>query len=260
MALSPRLDLRQSQTLVMTPQLQQAIKMLQLNNLEIMAYVDEQLEINPLLERADNEEQPTDPAESEPRNDDPAAAETTTPEAAPVEALDSDYDNLWNGDTGVEVTPPVAMEVWRNAAGGTANAIDFAPQAAISLRDHLLNQLNVDLDDPIDRVIGVHLIDLLDDAGYIDGDIAMIAERLGCDEARVEATLGLLQGFDPIGVFARNLAECLTLQLREQDRLDPIMAKLIDNLDLLADHDYATLRRRCVADEEDFTEDRKSVV
>jgi RNA polymerase sigma-54 factor len=257
MALSPRLDLRQSQTLVMTPQLQQAIKMLQLNNLEIMAYVDEQLEINPLLERADNEEQPTDPADPadpEPRNDDPAAAETTAPEAAPVEALDSDYDNMWNGDSGVEVTPPVTMEVWRNAAGGTANAIDFAPQAAISLRDHLLNQLNVDLDDPIDRVIGVHLIDLLDDAGYIDGDIAMIAERLGCDEARVEATLGLLQGFDPIGVFARDLAECLTLQLREQDRLDPIMAKLIDNLDLLADHDYATLRRRCGADEEDFTD------
>ena len=254
MALTPRLDLRQSQALVMTPQLQQAIKMLQLNNLEIMAYVDEQLELNPLLERDDNEEQSPDPPVSEQGDDDAMPAKSTVPAETPVEALDSDYDNMWSGDSGVEVTPPVTMEMWRNVAGGTASALDFAPAAAISLRDHLLNQLNVDLDDPIDRVIGVHLIDLLDDAGYIDGEIAMVAERLGCDEARVEATLARLQGFDPIGVFARDLAECLTLQLREQDRLDPIMASCIDNLELLADHDYATLRRRCGADEEDFAD------
>ena len=260
MALTPRLDLRQSQALVMTPQLQQAIKMLQLNNLEITAYVDELIEQNPLLESADDDEQSSAGGETEPRDGDaaPAIEEAGTGEASPAEnpaeVLDSNYDNMWNSDSGVEVAPPVSMEAWRNAPLGTASAFDRAPAAAISLRDHLLNQLNVDLDDPVDRVIGVHLIDLLDDAGYIDGDIAMIAERLGCDEARVEATLGLLQGFDPIGVFARDLAECLTLQLREQDRLDPIMAKLIDNLDLLADHDYATLRRRCGADEEDFSD------
>ena len=259
MALTPRLDLRQSQALVMTPQLQQAIKMLQLNNLEIMAYVDEQLEQNPLLERAESEEQSATP-EAEPLNGDaqPAVAEAGPDEAAapenPVEALDSDYDNMWNTDSGAEIAPPASMEMWRSTAGGTASALDFAPAAEISLRDHLLNQLNVDLEDPIDRVIGIHLIDLLDDAGYIDGDIALIAERLGCETSRVESTLALLQGFDPIGVFCRDLAECLTLQLREQDRLDPIMAALIDNLELLADHDYHTLRRRCGADEEDFAD------
>ena len=261
MALTPRLDLRQSQALVMTPQLQQAIKMLQLNNLEISAYVDEQLEENPLLERADNDEQSSAtaedlPSDAPPAMDEPESSETAepAPTETQAEALDSDYDNMWNSDSGSETPQPMAMEVWRNAAGGTASAIDFAPAAEISLRDHLLNQLNVDLDDPIDRVIGVHIIDLLDDAGYIDGDIAMIAERLACDEARVEATLVLLQGFDPVGVFARDLAECLTLQLRERDRLDPIMASLIDNLDLLADHDYPTLRKRCGADEEDFAD------
>ena len=262
MALAPRLDLRQSQTLVMTPQLQQAIKMLQLNNLEISAYVDEQLEQNPLLERADPDDQSPTQAESQPEGGEAAQAVEAGTAESPAEVLDSDYDNMWNGDSGAEIAPPVTMEVWRNAptgaaggaSGGAASALDFAPAADISLRDHLLNQLNVDLDDPVDRIIGTHIIDLLDDAGYIDGDIAMIAERLGCDEARVEATLVRLQGFDPVGVFARDLAECLTLQLREQDRLDPIMAKLIDNLDLLADHDYQALRRRCGADDEDFAD------
>ncbi len=259
MALTPRLDLRQSQALVMTPQLQQAIKMLQLNNYEIMAYVDEQLEQNPLLERTDNEEQRPDPAaplaDDEAPPPEEAAAAEPAPVESPAEALDSDYDNMWNSDTGAEVAPPMSMELWSNTGGGgTARAIEFAPAAAVSLRDHLLNQLNVDLDDPVDRVIGTHLIDMLDDAGYIDGEIAMIAERLGCDENRVEATLARLQGFDPIGVFARDLAECLTLQLREQDRLDPIMASLIDSLDLLAEHDFETLRRRCGADEEDFAD------
>ena len=260
MALTPRLELRHSQALVMTPQLQQAIKMLQLNNLEITAYVDELIEQNPLLESADDDEQSSAGGETEPRDGDaaPAIEEAGTGEASPAEnpaeVLDSNYDNMWNSDSGVEVAPPVSMEAWRNAPLGTASAFDRAPAAAISLRDHLLNQLNVDLDDPVDRVIGVHLIDLLDDAGYIDGDIALIAERLGCDENRVETTLALLQGFDPIGVFARDLAECLTLQLREQDRLDPIMAALIDNLDLLADHDFETLRKRCGADQEDFAD------
>ena len=260
MALTPRLELRHSQALVMTPQLQQAIKMLQLNNLEITAYVDELIEQNPLLESADDDEQSSAGGETEPRDGDaaPAIEEAGTGEASPAEnpaeVLDSNYDNMWNSDSGVEVAPPVSMEAWRNAPLGTASAFDRAPAAAISLRDHLLNQLNVDLDDPVDRVIGVHLIDLLDDAGYIDGDIALIAERLGCDENRVETTLALLQGFDPIGVFARDLAECLTLQLRERDRLDPIMAALIDNLDLLADHDFETLRKRCGADQEDFAD------
>ena len=256
MALTPRLDLRQRQSLVMTPQLQQAIKMLQLNNLEIMAYVDEQLEQNPLLERADNDDPSpgATPAEEAAPATEVTGAADQAPQETTAEALGSDYDNMWNGDSGAETAPPLSLEPWRNAGAGTASALDFAPAAEISLRDHLLNQLNVDLDDPVDRVIGTHLIDVLDEAGYIDGDIALIAERLGCDVSRVEVTLNRLQGFDPVGVFARDLAECLTLQLRERDRLDPIMAALIDNLDMLADHDYDNLRRLCGADEEDFAD------
>ena len=134
MALTPRLDLRQSQALVMTPQLQQAIKMLQLNNLEIMAYVDEQLEQNPLLERDDTEEQSTATPEAEPLNGDapPETVEAGPLEVAapenPVEPLDSDYDNMWNADSGAEIAPPASMEMWRSTGGGTAAAIPACPR------------------------------------------------------------------------------------------------------------------------------------
>ena len=273
MALTPRLELRQSQSLVMTPQLQQAIKLLQLTNFEVSAYVEEQLEQNPLLERGDAEGAEADggvgeaeianggassavdgepPLNGEPRaggDEDAAASETT------IGALDSDYDNLWNGDAGVEAHRPVAMEPWRGTGGSEGGGgIDQAPASEITLRNHLLGQLNVDLDDPVDRVIGAHLIDMLDDAGYLIGELEPIAERLGCDVARVATTLDRLQRLEPTGVFARDLKECLALQLREIDHLDPVMATMLDNLDLLADREMAELKRRCDVDDEDFVD------
>ena len=284
MALTPRLELRQSQSLVMTPQLQQAIKLLQLTNLEVSAYVEEQIEQNPLLEHAgadgadaegpgaegsdgeapagvagtaDDAGNPTPDGEAplpdgEPRagGDEGASAIDST-----IGDLDSDYDNMWNGDVGDEVPPPIVMEPWRGTGGSEGGGgIDHAPASAITLRDHLLAQLNVDLDDPVDRVIGAHLIDLLDDAGYINGELEPIAERLGCDVARVEAALDRLQRLEPTGVFARDLKECLALQLREIDHLDPVMATMLDNLDLLAGHEMAELKRRCDVDDEDFAD------
>src|SRR5260221_175313 len=94
-----------------------------------------------------------------------------------------------------------------------------------SLREHLFEQLAVDIADPIDRVIDAHLIDMLDEAGYLIGDLAVLATQLGCALARVEATLACLQCFDPAGIFARSLAECLGLQLKERDRLDPARSR-----------------------------------
>ena len=247
MALTPRLDTRQSQALVMTLQLQQAIKLLQLTNLEITAYVDDQLERNPLLELAEGGEADAggSPAEG-------AEADAGGPLEDPVSGLDADYDNLWNADSGSDAPSPATMESWSGAGDG--NAVEFAPAGGVGLRDHLLGQLNVDLDDPVDRVIGVHLIDVLDDAGYIIGGLEPIAERLGCGVARVEAALARLQRLDPTGVFARDIRECLALQLRERDRLDPIMLALLDNLGLLATYDIAELKRRCGADDEDFAD------
>lgn len=280
MALSTRLDLRQSQSLVMTPQLQQAIKLLQLSNIELTAYVEEQIEQNPLLERADRADDLDGDTGESGRTD---AGETGSDAAASGadEArelggdgarMDEDFgqqggdgvlqDNLWNGDGDNRDASSTRIEDSMLSVGswsGTGGSHDFEDGGyesqvteKISLRQHLAEQLNCDLADPIDRMIGLELIEVLDEAGYLAGDLADIAEKLGCTEARVETVLAAMQRFDPPGIFARDLAECLALQLKERDRFDPAMAKLIANLDLVARRDVKTLMRKCGVDGEDL--------
>ncbi|MGH7185797.1 MAG: RNA polymerase factor sigma-54, partial [Pseudomonadota bacterium] len=123
-----------------------------------------------------------------------------------------------------------------------------------TLRQHLLDQLQLDIRDPAERIIGLHLVEMLDESGYLTGDIAPLAERLGCTTAAIEAVLGKLQHFDPSGVFARSLRECLALQLAERDRLDPAMEAMLDNLPLLAKRDFAALRKLCGVDDEDLAQ------
>jgi RNA polymerase sigma-54 factor len=245
MALSQRLDLRQTQALVMTPQLQQAIKLLQLSNMELSAYIDGELEQNPLLERDDA------PAEG--------AAESE-PAAAPEEGEDV---AAWDAVAGTEGEGSIDLagdpSAWQSPAprpqsSETLPGLDQTLTRPTTLRDHLLAQLSVDLADPADRVIGAHLVDMVDDAGYLQGDLGEVAERLGCGVERVEATLKQLQRFDPPGVFARDLAECLALQLQDRDRLDPAMKALVDNLPLLASRDAPTLMKLCGIDAEDLAE------
>lgn len=282
MAVTQRLEFRQSQSLVMTPQLQQAIKLLQLSNLELTAYVEQELERNPLLER--DEPEPDDRergtgTDSDPATPNGAAAEdvmagepgppdqqTTAadtldltdrerlpePADAPLDASDEDF---YDGEAG---------EAWSNHAtpGGNGPRLEDGDDYGIeqrvsetrSLRDHLLDQMQLDLPDPIDRMIGLHLIDMLDESGYLIGDLESLTELLGCDPGRVESTLKRMQGFDPTGIFARDLRECLALQLAERDRLDPAMATFLDNLELLANRDLAKLKRLCGIDDEDLIE------
>ncbi|MBL6958465.1 MAG: RNA polymerase factor sigma-54, partial [Rhodospirillales bacterium] len=119
---------------------------------------------------------------------------------------------------------------------------------------HLNGQLSIEIADPAERIIGMHLIDMLDESGYIAGDLEQLADILGCGLAEIEAVLEILQQFDPPGIFARDLAECLGLQLREMNRLDPAMQALLENLDLLAKRDLKALIRICGVDEEDVTD------
>ena len=271
MAVSQRLEVRQTQTLVMTPQLQQAIKLLQLSNLELVDYVDQELERNPLLEReeggAESSEAGTaeaaEQAEAAPAADrDESALDFTEAVGPPEERdspLDTDYDNIYDN------TP---SDDWSRSVGsgpsgaGSANGalddggfdIDQRLSDSPTLRDHLLNQLQLELTDPVDRMIGVHLIDLLDESGYLSAGLETVAELLGCDLARVEATLKRMQSFDPTGILARDLKECLALQLAERNRLDPAMAALLDHLELLANRDLAKLKRLCGVDDEDLVE------
>jgi RNA polymerase sigma-54 factor len=268
MALTPRLDLRQGQALVMTPQLQQAIKLLQMSSIELTAYVDNELEQNPLLER---DETPDESGGTE-----SAAAEDTTAETPPeadntpderrdaVAGADTaDAAETWHEEAGREGEGNLDYagdpEAWKTRTGAAPPAdglpgIDQTLTRPISLREHLLEQLAVEIHDPADRVIGSHLIDMIDEAGYITGDFTAIAELLSCDVARVERTLALVQRFDPAGVFARNLAECLALQLKERDRFDPAMRALVENLPLLANRDAQQLMRVCRVDAADLTQ------
>jgi len=262
MALAPRLDLRQSQTLVMTPQLQQAIKLLQLSNLELSAYVEAELEQNPLLER-DEAGAGAESGEAAA----PGAAEGETPaaatEAAPdAEAADNaaaiDNDGWAEGDFDDD-GERVDQTNWRQNSGrGDFDGDDRSVAETVgrerSLREHLVEQINVDLTDAGDRVIGLQLVDLLDERGYLGGALGDVADLLGCPRERVEAVLTQVQRFDPPGIFARDLAECLALQLAERDRLDPAMQALLANLPLLAKRDVAALRRVCGVDDEDLAE------
>ena len=272
MALTPRIELRQSQTLVMTPQLQQAIKLLQLSNVELSAFLEEELERNPLLEREDpndgDGQGASEPELASDRDDfDIDAIDTadlTDREILPGsddEPLDIDYETTFTSDqnderpvTGEAVDSPLSN--WSTTTdggsyGGTDSVIERTASDAATLKDHLISQLNIAVTNPVDRFIGGNLIDLIDDSGYLSDQIEIVAERIGCDLDRVEAMLKEIQKFDPAGIGARDLAECLALQLLERDRLDPAMEAFLDNLNLVAKRDISELCRACEVDADD---------
>src|SRR5882672_3964870 len=267
MALTQRLELKQGQSLVMTPQLQQAIKLLQLSNLELNEYVEGELERNPLLER--EEAQAVDgEAGAAPVDDglDKASlVETLSREDFGTAAdLDAGHDDLYTDETRAEKQPLAAnansppLTDW-SKAGANARVDgdeDFEGNLAAdaTLKSHLEAQLSIAALPPVQRFIAVVLIESVDEAGYLRADLAEVAERLGCTVKDCEATLAELQGFDPAGVFARDLSECLALQLKEHDRLDPAMRTLLTRLDLVARRDIAALSAVCALDSSDISE------
>jgi len=277
MALSHKLELRQSQSLVMTPQLMQAIKLLQLSNLDLIAYVDAELERNPLLERADSGEDdgPIDDRErdgGDTGDDDGAATaegaaldwteNSPQQEAALAATAETDLSNVYPDDAGKaapETAPTLANDTWQTAATRqSVSSDDYNLEAFVaeekSLANHLSDQLGLAIADARQRLIGQTLINEIDDTGYLRADVGAIAERLGCAVREVEDVLAVVQTFEPAGVGARDLAECLAIQLRECDRYDPAMATLIAHLDLIAKRDLAQLRRLCAVDEDDLAE------
>jgi RNA polymerase sigma-54 factor len=268
-ALSPRLELRQGQGLVITPQLQQAIKLLQLSSLELDAYVEGELERNPLLQRDERDSDGEAPAEVERTSDisetaldqisDVAAAADIDARADDLYAETSPGENLSDrvGETGGEGYQTGGAIDWSRAGrgggfDGEEGGLEGGMQRAKTLAEHLADQLGVSGLVGAGHAIAQVLIDGVDDGGYLRLDTAEVAERLGCAIEKVDAVLAQLQGFEPTGVFARDVAECLRLQLVERNRCDPAMAALLDNLDLLAKRDMTGLRRACGVDEEDL--------
>lgn len=261
MGLGPRLDLRQSQSLVMTPQLQQAIKLLALSNLEIEAFIAEELEKNPLLEAGSTEEvrEPEPDGDFEGEAPDPTDALAGLNGGGEDSPLDVDYaEETFHHDSPSDLAGAQGMDGSLGLAGaatggGEGGDLQETLVGAESLADHLTAQAGAVLSGD-DLLIAGHIIDALDEAGYLTMPLLDIAERLGAPLNQVERVLTTVQTFDPTGIGARDLAECLALQAKEVDRYDPCMQKLIANLDILARGDLARLRRICGVDDEDMTD------
>ncbi len=263
MSLAPRLDLRQSQSLVMTPQLQQAIKLLALSNLEIEGFIAEEVERNPLLEAspAEDGDSPDREPVAEVRDERVAADELLSGSGGAAEpALDVDYateshqqDSIADGGSGNDGALSMTGASAGGAGGEDGPDLDAFADTGLSLADHLMAQAGPAVPSD-DFFIAAHLIDQIDEAGYLAASLLDIAGRLGVPLARVEAVLGMIQTFDPTGVGARDLAECLTLQAKEADRYDPCIARLIEHLDLLARGELTRLKRICEVDDEDMAD------
>ena len=282
MALSAKLMMRQGQSLVMTPQLLQAIKLLQFSSIELASFIEEELERNPMLERVEESggELPISEAATpdgqgsdaqfsepdEPRESDWAGETLATDGAALEASLGTELSNTFDADRPA-VSPEASTTLtdaglsatsWTGAVGppsnGEAANLEAYVAAKPTLHDHLLEQLALACADPVDRMIGHALIDAVDEIGYMREDISDIAQRLGTPAARIEMVLAKIHTFEPSGVGARDLAECLAIQLRERDRYDPAMQTLIANLPLLAKREFPTLRRLCDVDDEDLAD------
>ncbi len=281
MAISNKLMMRQGQALVMTPQLLQAIKLLQFSNIELTAFLHDELERNPLLEaegadfaqgehNAPNEGETREAPEGD--VDEPRAGDWAQ------DSLSIDATNL-SADLGTEVgnafepdapavspsAPAAAAEgaglsatSWNGATGadgdGEAPNLEAYIAAATTLHDSLEKQLALACSDARRRFVGQAIIDAIDENGYLRESASDIASRLGASPEEVEAVLSIVQGFDPSGVGARDLAECLAIQLRERDRFDPAMQIFVANLPLVARRDFAQLARLCGVDEEDVAD------
>ena len=269
MALTQRLQIRQSQALVMTPQLMQAIKLLQLSNLDLVAYVEAELERNPLLDRSAEDEPARGRADGAPSPDSPPAdGEAWNGERALSRrqrhrgTADTRLDDMFPDDAEppgrAPAEGPAGYSEWAGVGSGGRDDGDYNLEAFVpaetTLADWLREQLTLAITDPVRRMIGQYLIDLVDEAGYLSGDLAAAAEKLGTSVREIEAVLAILQSFDPPGICARDLAECLTLQLKERDRFDPAMQALIGRLDLLAKRDFNALKKVCGIGDEDLAD------
>lgn len=260
MAIAPRLEIRQTTALVMTPQLRQAIQLLQYSNLELAAFVAEELERNPLLERAE-------PPEIEPEHA-PADAFGDKESSYAVDLATPAHEQHPPLDAGARRDLPLTEnDEWEGedagARFGLGGRTDFSEdqrgpeeflESPRSLYEHLAEQLRLEFADPQDRLIGAHLIALLDTAGRLTTPSETIAATLGTEVERVEAVRLRMQRFDPVGLFCRDLRECLAVQLAERNRLDPAMVALLDNLELLAKHEHRQLMAVCQVDADDLRE------
>ncbi len=263
MSLSARLQLRQSQSLVMTPQLMQSIRLLQFGQAELDRFIDEEVERNPLIERGESDSGARLASEPDVLPDEivdsPLALLVEADSAAMASAMDTSLHNVFPDDPGrAPALSPDLTGQWKSAGSGVPlsgadlNDLDAFAAAPVGLDDRIAEQIALSFRTAGDRLIASELADLLDECGYLRADLDEVALRLGAEREDIQAVLAVCQRFEPTGIFARTLAECLWAQLSVKDRFDPAMAALIDNLDLLARRDFIALRTICGVGEDDL--------
>lgn len=278
MTVSVRLQARQTQNLTMTPQLAQSIKLLQMGQAELLRHIEEALEKNPLLETGETEigaadEAPGDDLEKAADRESGGGEDAfgvsdtlDTSISALEDKLGTSLENSFEADlpsaslSGREpgIAPVGSERHGGNAAGGDAGDgianLEEYVAGQTSLRDHLASQLALSRAEAPVLLLASVIIDCLETDGYLRRPIDEVAEEAGATAEQVQAALQLVQSFEPRGVGARDLAECLALQLRERNRFDPAMAALLANLELLARRDYGALERVCGVDLADILE------
>ncbi len=230
----------------MTPQLQQAIKLLQFSHLELAAFIQQELEKNPLLSEGSSEDGPAADYEA-PAIEAPRDTAEALSAAAPALA---DADDRWTREHADRGGDAAASRVGQRE--DAPEALDFVAERPRSLAVHVLEQIELMFESPAERRIAVKIAEGLDEAGYCRLDAAAVAEAVATDIALVEKIWARLRQMEPAGLFSRTVAECLAAQLAERNRLDPAMKALLDNLDLVAAGELGQLRRRCGVDDEDL--------
>jgi len=255
------LSLKQSQNLVMTASMQQSLKILQMSSLELAEMIESELEANPLLEKDDNTVTEETPVSNEIEGESEASADNENSFEEEYKTgendIDEDIGDAWNTSEN--------YDNYENSGGGkgdnnnAGSVIERIYSEQLTLKDHLLDQIALDLESQKEKIIASHLVDMLDGNGYLiqdnfDEEIKNLSEKIGCSVNDIMALIPKLQKLDPCGVFARNLKDCLKIQLAEQNRLDPCIGALIDNLELLAKGELSKLKKLCNSDEENLKE------
>ncbi|WP_068311514.1 RNA polymerase factor sigma-54 [Polycladidibacter hongkongensis] len=272
MVLAPKLVVKQSQQLALTPQLMQSIKLLQFSSLDLSAYVEGELERNPFLERDDGE-QSSAQADASSRNDasehgedgfdrDLVMSQMETSQEGLASQLDADLSSVFTEERSqeqLEARSASKEEQWQLPSHGiTGTESDYNLEAFVAsnatLADYVMEQAALALPEPVDQMIAQHLIGFLEVTGYLQFDEIEVAELLGTSPAHVLQVLAVLQSLEPSGVCARSLKECLSIQLREKDRFDPAMQALVENIELLAKHKLAKLQQLCGVDQDDLAD------
>jgi len=247
MALAPKIEIRQSQSLLMTPQLRQAINLLQMSNLELNELVSKELETNPLLEREDERL-----SETEKRQQTIDDYDASPPASDSEDTPDIDYDNNFDGDfgsdrEGYDIPADADWKDYRpdhvSNPDEDFNYFEHKLSAEKSLYSFLDEQIQLNFSTRRERLIASRLTEFLDAAGYFRGDCAKIASRLGTTESEVDNILKRLKNFEPAGIFASSLTECLSIQLKDMNRLDPYMEFLLSHLDMIADRRFKELKK-----------------